>query len=531
MRTDASVFFRKRGRGMFYSVLFPNNEEYQVSHDQESIAKPYFKDLGLDLVFKPIFDSNKQANLESFYYKPLCNIETISYRQAVAKELENAELKNIMESFSDEIHSIHLKMKKVRKDISSKKSGSNNYLIYGQMLNYAGRYCQVIDKLKKSFSFLDFSSEGIMGLNKYIDYYVETESYKSMIVAIDALREEFSNLEYVMLIDGGTIKIRKYDNEADYSKNIESTFKKFGKKSSKDFRQNLSEKPKAKHVEVGVLNILSKIYKEPFNNLSGFFSEFINFDDEIICNFAQELQFYLSWIGYIKPLKESSLKFNYPSITKNSKKLFTFESFDLALAKKIKDKIVCNNFKLQNEESILVITGPNQGGKTTYAKMIGQIHYLASLGLCVPGTSSSLYLFDNIFTHFSKEEDLATQDGKLKDDLERLHKIITSSTDKSLIIINEIFSSTTLEDAVYLGTEMIDLLTNLESPTVIVSFLDELASHNENVVSMMSTVNKNNPIKRTYKVVRKAPDGAAYAIHLAKKHNLTYEKLLRRLDQ
>jgi len=196
-----------------------------------------------------------------------------------------------------------------------------------------------------------------------------------------------------------------------------------------------------------------------------------------------------------------------------------------------REKTVTNDFVLNAPEHIIVVTGPNQGGKTTFARMFGQVHYLASLGLCVPGRESALYLFDEILTHFGREEDISTLHGKLQDDLVRLRELLDRATDKSIIVINEIFASTTLSDALCLGRHMMEAISALTAPTVIVTFLDELASHGPDTVSMMSTVKKEDPAQRTYKIVRKPPDGLAYALDIARKHGLTYEQLSRRLKK
>ena len=97
------------------------------------------------------------------------------------------------------------------------------------------------------------------------------------------------------------------------------------------------------------------------------------------------------------------------------------------------------------------------------------------------------------------------------------------------MILNEIFASTTVHDARFLGTKLLTKVMRLDALGVYVTFVDELASLGEQVVSMMSTIIPDNPAERTYQVVRKPADGLAYALALAEKHDVTYERLRERL--
>jgi DNA mismatch repair ATPase MutS len=147
----------------------------------------------------------------------------------------------------------------------------------------------------------------------------------------------------------------------------------------------------------------------------------------------------------------------------------------------------------------------------------------------VPGEQARLFLPDRIFTHFEREEDITNLRGKLEDELVRLHESCEAMTSASVVILNEIFSSTSLDDQVFLSTRVLEEILAIDPIGVCVTFIDSLSTLSDKTVSMVSSVDAADPTRRTFEMARRPADGLAYALSLAQKRGVTYEQLRARV--
>jgi len=507
----------------FHSILFERTED---SINRLTLETPeFFVDLNLDQIIDAITAGKQEYNLKPFFYTSLNDIDAIKYRHEIMRDLEN---KNLFENIKSFAH----KMRAMREHLAQADKLYYKYQKERYFLDAVDIYCDAVNCLVHDLSLADLKSRGFLAFREYLTNYTNSERFASLLAETKTLFADLSSVKYCLLIKDNSIRVRKYESEIDYSANVEEIFEKFKQGAVKDYRVNFPTGPDMNHVEAGVLALVARLYPDIFLYLDNYCAKNSNYLDETIGVFDREIQFYVAYLEFVAMFKRGGLKFCYPQISNKDKEVYDYEGFDLALAYKLitdKSSIVCNDFYLKGEERIFVVSGPNQGGKTTFARAFGQLHYMASIGCLVPGREAQLFLFDRLFTHFEKEENIKNLRGKLQDDLVRFHYILNQATSSSIIIMNEIFTSTTLQDAMFLSKKVMEKIIELDLLCVWVTFIDELASFGEQTVSMVSTIVPENPTLRTYKIIRKPADGLSYAIAIAEKYRLTYDYLKERI--
>ncbi len=507
----------------FHSILFERTEDRR---EKETLEAPvFFVDVHLDQIIDAITAGRQEYHLQPFFYTSLNDIDAITYRHEILRDLENSTLFENIQSFAQ-------KMRAMRAHLTQADKLYYTYQKERWFLDAVDMYCDAVHRLVHDVTLVDLQSRGFLAFRDYMTNYANSGRFTSLLAETKKLKADLSTVTYCLLIRGNSIKVRTYDAEIDYSVDVEETFEKFKQGAVKDYRAKFSTWPDMNHVEAQILDAVAKLYPDLFSHLADYCAKNGTYLDETMAVFDREIQFYIAYLEYVARFKRKGLPFCYPHMSNQGKEVYNYEGFDVALAYKLMTEnasVVCNDFYLQGKERVMVVTGPNQGGKTTFARTFGQLHYLASLGCLVPGKEAQLFLFDRLFTHFEKEENIKDLRGKLEDDLVRIDHILHQATSKSIIIMNEIFTSTTLHDALFLSKKIMENILALDVLCVCVTFIDEVTSFSEKTVSMVSTIVPDNPAVRTYKIVRKQANGLAYAVSIAEKYRLTYDDVKERI--
>ena len=489
------------------------------------VPPAFFVDLNLDQVLATMLAGRDEYDLTPFFHAPSRDVSGVHYRQQALRDLETTVIREAVEAFAGA-------MRDMRDQIAQAEKLRYKYQKEQWFLCAVETYCDAVTALTQALGAADVASRAFRALRDYLAEYTASERFTALVSETHALKADLAKISYCVHISGNRVTVSPYDGESDYTADVEQIFAKFRQGTAKDYRVRLSDWVEMNHVEAQVLGLVAKLNAGTFMRLDAYYARHRDHLDPTIGAFDREVQFYLAYLEHTERFRSAGLSFCYPEVSASPKQLFARDAFDLALAGKLVPEhatVVCNDFQLEYPERILVVTGPNQGGKTTFARMFGQLHYLASLGFPVPGTKAQLHLPDQLFTHFERHEDLGTLRGKLEDELVRVHDTLQSATAHSILILNESFTSTTLSDALFLGTEVLSKIIALDALCVYVTFIDELASLSGTTVSVVGTVVPDDPTSRTFKIVRMPANGLAYAAALAEKYGLAYESLRRRV--
>jgi len=503
------------------SILYPGSERPPLAEREPGA----FRDLHLDQVVAAILADRDLAELRPLFWSPVRDPATVAYRHEVFRDLERPDLSAAVRAFADGMAAVRTRLSRARQTGYPEARRA-------WILEAVEAYGDIVAIFSEALDGLTPGSRALSRIRTDLRDYVGSAAFDRLIADAAAVREALAGVRYTVHIRDRKVRVRRAAGETDFGALVEETFARFGDGAPKDYRVEYRDTGDLSHVEARILSLVAKLFPEPFRRLAEFVDAHREFPDPVVTTFDREVRFYLSIIDFLEPLRRSGLPFCLPEVTRDAGSVHATGTFDLALAAGVLPtggRIVPNDFSLSGPERIIVVTGPNQGGKTTFARTFGQLHHLAGLGCPVPGSEARLFLADGVFTHFEREERVETLRGKLQDELVRIHEILERATPDSVIIMNETFASTSLADARRLGEEILRRIVDLGCLSVDVTFIDELSRLGEATVSMVAGVDPDDPSIRTFRLERRPADGLAYAAAIAGKYGLDYDDVLERL--
>ncbi len=149
--------------------------------------------------------------------------------------------------------------------------------------------------------------------------------------------------------------------------------------------------------------------------------------------------------------------------------------YDPCLSLSVKEKVVGNEIGAAGK-SLVMITGANRGGKSTFLRSIGLAQLMMQCGMFVPAESFRATVCDAVFTHFKREEDASMSSGKLDEELSRMSLIVDHVSSKSIVLFNESFASTNEREGSEIARQIVRALVEKGVRVFYVTHLFDLAN-------------------------------------------------------
>jgi DNA mismatch repair ATPase MutS len=188
-----------------------------------------------------------------------------------------------------------------------------------------------------------------------------------------------------------------------------------------------------------------------------------------------ELAFYVGGITLHEQLTRQggSLCFPLPAPTEERRRSFR-GLYDICLALHLDRRVVGNDVDADRRD-LVIVTGANQGGKSTFLRSAGLAQLMMQCGMFVPADWFCANLCDGLFTHYKREEDTAMKSGKLDEELSRMSDIIDHITPNSMILFNESFAATNEREGSEIARQILAALLKNRVSIICVTHLYELA--------------------------------------------------------
>ena len=279
--------------------------------------------------------------------------------------------------------------------------------------------------------------------------------------------------------------------------------------------------------------------------------QYVRLQVQDLLSLEREIAFYLGAAQLFERLRERGLPICRPRLAPTAARRLQVSrlyNVNLALGSSAERAaaIVGNDLDMDTNGRILVLTGPNQGGKTTFTRAVGLLQVLAQAGLYAPAEAATVSPADVVGTHFPVDEPGHAEGGRLAEEARRLSAIFAAASEHSLILMNESLASTSPSESLYLAQDVVRGLRLLGARAVFATHLHELGERVDAInrevagasrlVSMVAGIESNGvgtdgsgEVRRTYRIRPGPPVGLSYARDVARRYGISFEDIRAQL--
>ena len=221
-----------------------------------------------------------------------------------------------------------------------------------------------------------------------------------------------------------------------------------------------------------------------------------------------ELAFYVGCVNLYERVtrKGEATCFPLPALP-GERRLSLQGLYDMCLTLSMKHRVVGNSANADKQD-LVIVTGANQGGKSTFLRSVGLAQLMMQCGMFAPAESFSSSIYDGLFTHYKREEDTSLKSGKLDEELGRMSEIIDHIMPHSMILFNESFAATNEREGSEIARQIVSALLEKQVKVLYVTHLYELAhgfSHAKDGTALFLRAERQPDGTRTFKLVEGEP--------------------------
>lgn len=495
---------------MPYSLLRKNE-----TADIDVGKREMLRDLNLDQVIDRICEGWGDEVKELYHLLP-GDSENSDYRRAAFSEIKGKDLHPVFTAFLEKMRQRLVCMeRRERVEVKAQKQV--------WLLRAAVCYSDALEELSGALSKRSFTSEALSGLDAFVKGVIGDEVYRAFREDTKKLYSELASFRVLLTYEKERFTVAAGSGSGKFDELLRETFP------GQDYRVKspfLGE-PGLSDLEAEIIRQFAKGHKDFFKRLEEYAERYKDHAREDVLRLPTEMSYYVAFIRFMEKAREAGCVFCEPVVSKDRFRVSGLYDLALFLVNAASGKeVVDNDAEFFEGESFFVLTGPNQGGKTTFARSLGQLIYFAKMGLDAPAKDAVLPHFTDLLTHFSVEESTESGRGKLLDELERLKPMYKEEHEGAFVVINELFTTAANYDACIMGKKVLEFFIDRKCRGIYVTHLNELADSAKGVVSLRAQVDEHKV--QTYRIKRdKAVENTGVNSRV-EKYGLTYEKIKER---
>lgn len=429
-----------------------------------------YKDLNLNIILKTMAqnDAFLMEHIRTVMMVPVCDTSVLDYRHAIIKDFQqNEELMDLLYSLGRKGFQIAEQYKKEIEHSRGKTAIRKSVIITS--LNFISDSIDFMKQIREALAQegAELHSEGLKCFSERISGYPldDLEDFHNQIMFYTMGGEGIFSIKIsggLKLESSRLQKCRNYklSQIKGTSRKLLKLYYKVIKKDTLLIEDEALEKDIHRFLDLNLQKMVD-LYAPYIENCLSFLFEF-----------SKEIAFYKGIHNMQRRMKELSLPLCYGEVDPKEK---VFENlYELSLALYMQVYPVPNS--LESENNVLtIITGANQGGKSTFLRSFGIAQVMLQCGMPVPADRFCSGLYSKIHTHFTRKEDAMLSRGRLEEELKRMSSIISQLSADSLVLLNESFASTTEKEGSQIAYNIIMPLYKKKIEIMMVTHLHEFA--------------------------------------------------------